>query len=194
MSTFNRGLDSAFVAAFNKEYDNGGWLRGLLDDREIFLAIREDYVNLYYRGCSLLRLERLDGAMVGRVHYKYLLRPYSDDPYVTVLDGQPDFRGGANNLFLCGFDDIGALKRAVEPYVGTEKAGVRNIVCDNPNILDVEIAFGVGGTDETGASAPRVTLQPSVVPASARPSSCLRPSISATVRHCVQKTTGFRRS
>ncbi len=156
MSTFNRGLDSAFVAAFNKEYDKGGWLRGLVDDSEIFLAIREHYVNFYYRGCSLLKLERLDAAMVGRVHYKYLLRPDSDDPYITVLDGQPDFRGGARNLFLRGLDDIGAIKRAAEPYVGTEKAGVHNIVRDNPNILDVEIAFGISGTDESGASAPRV--------------------------------------
>ena len=156
MSTFNRGLDGAFVAAFNNEYDKGGWLRGLVDDSEIFLAIREHYVNFYYRGCSLLKLEHLDDAMVGQVHYKYLLRPDSDDPYITVLDGRPDFRVGARNLFLRGFDDIGALKRAVEPYVGTEKAGIQNIVRDNPNILDVEIAFRVSGTDETGASAPRV--------------------------------------
>ena len=156
MSTFNRGLDSAFVAAFNKEYDKGGWLRGLVDDKEIFLAIREHYVNFYHRGCSLLKLERLDGAMVGRVHYKYLLRPDSDDPYITVLDGRPNFRGGATNLFLRAVDDIRALKKAAEPYGGIEKAGVHHIVRDNPNILDVEIAFGADDTDEAGASAPRV--------------------------------------
>ena len=74
MSTFNRGLDDAFVTAFNGEYDKGGWLRGLVDDSEIFLAIRENYVNFYYRGGSLLKLECLDGAMVGQIHYKYLLR------------------------------------------------------------------------------------------------------------------------
>lgn len=156
MSTFSRGLDSAFVAAFNEEYEKGGWLRGLVDDKEIFLAIREQCVNFYYRGCSLLRLERLKGAMVGQTHYKYLLRPDSDEKYVTVVDGRPDFRGDAKNLFLHGFDDIGALKKAAEPYVGAEKAGVHHIVRDNPNILDVEIAFGIGGTEESGASAPRV--------------------------------------
>lgn len=158
MSTFNRGLDNAFVAAFNGEYDKGGWLRGLVDDSEIFLAIRENYVNFYYRGCSLLKLECLDGAMVGQIHYKYLLRSASYNPYIKVLDGQPDFRGGEKNLFLHGFDEIGALKKAAKPYTEAEKDGVHDILRANPNILDVEIAFGIGGTDEAGASAPRVDL------------------------------------
>ena len=156
MSAFNRGLDCTFVAAFNEEYDKGGWLRGLVDDKEIFLAIREHYVNFYYLGCSLLRLDCRSGAMVGKIHYKYLLRPDSDNRYITVVDGRPDFRGDAKNLFLDGFDDIGALKRAAKPYADEEKVGVHDILRDNPNILDVEIAFGNGGTRESGASAPRV--------------------------------------
>lgn len=70
MSVFNRGLDDAFVTAFNEEYDRGTWLSRLVDDKDVFLAIRENYVNFYYRGCSLLRLDLLDRSMFGEIHYK----------------------------------------------------------------------------------------------------------------------------
>ena len=66
MSVFNRGLDDAFVAAFNKEYDKGGWLNALVDDEELFVAIRENYVSFYYRGCSLLQLGLQAGTMIGK--------------------------------------------------------------------------------------------------------------------------------
>lgn len=156
MSSFNRGLDRTFVAAFNEEYDRGGWLRGLVDDKEIFLAVRGNYVNFYYRGNSLLKLECLNGALVGQIHYKYLLRPDVNNPYIKALNGQPDLPNDAKDLFLPGFDDVDALKKAAGPYAGAEKTGVHDIVRDNPNVLDVEIAFGTGRTNDAGASAPRM--------------------------------------
>ena len=156
MSTFNRGLDKEFVDVLNEEYEKGGWLRGFVDDRDIFLAIRESYVNFYYRGCSLLRLAWKAGAMVGKIHYKYLLRPALDNPYIEVVNGRPDLPGDAKSLFLRDFNNIGDLKRAVQPYAGAEKTGVHDILISNHNIVDVEIAFGTGGTDEADASAPRV--------------------------------------
>ncbi|MCY3837521.1 MAG: hypothetical protein OXH09_02525 [Gammaproteobacteria bacterium] len=156
MNSFNRGLDSTFVAAFNEEYDGSGWLRGLVDDKDIFLAVRQNYVNFYHLGSSLLKLECLNGALVGQIHYKYLLRPDADNPYIKTLNGRPDLPNDAKELFLLGFEDVKALKTAARPYAGPEKTGVHNIVRDNPNILDVEIAFGTGGADEARASAPRV--------------------------------------
>lgn len=157
MSTFSRGLDSAFVAAFNEEYDKGGWLCRLVDDKEIFLAVRKQYVNFYYRGCSLLRLNCLNGAMVGQIHYKYLLSPdYPEDSYVKLQNGRFKLPHDGREMFLRNFDCIDALKRAAKPYAGAEKAGVHNIVHANPNVLDVEIAFETDGTGEAGASALRV--------------------------------------
>ena len=150
MSVFNRGLDDAFVAAFNKEYDKGGWLNALVDDEEIFVAIRENYVSFYYRGCSLLQLVLQAGTMIGKIHYKYLLRPDSDNPYIKVVDGQPDLPSNTKSWLISDFDDIGVLKRAAKPHVVDEKVGVHDIICANPNIIDVEIAFGTGQTDEAG--------------------------------------------
>ena len=155
MSTFKRGLDRGFVDAFNEEYEKGGWLKGLVDDKDVFLAIRENSVNFYHRGCSLLKLDWKGGAMTGEVHYKYLLRPDLPNPYVRVRvgDGSPDLPDG---LFLDSLSDVESLKKAVQPHAGGEKSGVHDILAANNNILDVEIAFGGGGRGEPGPSAPRV--------------------------------------
>lgn len=156
MNTFNRGLDDAFVTALNEKYDESGWWRKIVDDQEIFLAIRENYVNVYYRGCSLLRLDWKAGAIIGETHYKYLLNPSISKPYAKVDDGQVSLPGDTRSLFLNSLDDLSGVKKAARPYAGDEKTAVHDILAANPNILDVEIAFGTGGTGKTDPSAPRV--------------------------------------
>ena len=48
------------------------------------------------------------------------------------------------------------LRPSASPHAGLEKIGVHNIVKENRNVVDVEIAFGVPGTDEDGPSARRI--------------------------------------
>ena len=152
MSTFNRGLTDEFVCALNKEYDKGGWWCRFVNDRDIFLAIRENYVNAYYRGCSLLRLSLEGDAIVGQIHYKYLLAPKHPNEYVKVESGEPAL-DDAESWFLDDIGEIDSLKKASTPYAGAEKTGVHNILSANNNVLDVEIAFG---KDESDAGAPRL--------------------------------------
>lgn len=56
-----RGLSDNFMAALT-----GGVLTPLLDrvkaDRTLCLEIREDYLNIYYRGGSLMRISPADGG------------------------------------------------------------------------------------------------------------------------------------
>ena len=153
MSTFNRGLDDAFVEALNQEYDKGSWWRRFVDDQDVFLAIRENYVNAYYRGCSLLKIELKDGAIVGQIHYKYLLRPSTPNEYVKVIEDGRASLDDMESWFLKDVNDIDSLKKAVEPYAGDEKTGIQDILKANFNILDVEIAFG---KDESESGAPRL--------------------------------------
>ena len=157
MSMFNRGLDDAsFVHALNQEYDKGGWWTGFANDQDVFLAIPENYVNVYYRGCSLLRLKWKAGVIIGEIHYKYLLNPSISNPYVKIVHEQIKLTDDMKSLFLNSLNNISDLKKAAEPYAGTEKKGVHDILASNPNILDVEIAFGNAGSDESGPSAPRM--------------------------------------
>lgn len=47
IGTFSRGLDDDFVEALNHEYERGGsWWKGFVDDKELFLAIRRNCVNV----------------------------------------------------------------------------------------------------------------------------------------------------
>lgn len=144
---FNRGISDDFVKALNDEYRKGGWWRNLVDDPKTFLAIRDDYVNIYYRGCALLML-RLNGSRLeGSVDYKYLLRPdlQGANRSITVVDGKPDLGQHSSRFFLDDLANVNDLKRAVEPYAEEEKTGVHDIILGNPNVLDVEIAISDGG-------------------------------------------------
>lgn len=155
MFTFNRGIDGRFVDRLNAEYERGGWWRAIATDPDLFIAIRDGYLNVYKGGNSLLKLT-LDGdRLAGETHYKYLLRPDSRTPYVPVDNGLVKLPDAAA-LFHADLSDIPALKRAAAAYVGDEKAGVHRIVLSNPNVVDVEVAFGLAGNGEEGPSTRRI--------------------------------------
>lgn len=144
MFAFNRGINRDFVSRLNAEYERGGWWRAIVSDPNLFIAIRDGYLNVYWNGNSLLKLT-LDGdRLAGEAHYKYLLRPDLPKPYVPI-DGGVAVLPDASALFQNDLSDVAALKRAAAPYAGDEKAGVHRIIMSNPNILDVEVAFGVVG-------------------------------------------------
>ena len=90
---------------------------------------------------------------MGKVHYKYLLRPSACNEYVKVVDGGANL-DDAKSWFLGDIiGKIDSLKKAATPYAGDEKTGVHEILSANNNILDVEIAFG---KDESDTGAPRL--------------------------------------
>ena len=152
MTAFNRGLDDEFVKALNKQYEKGkdGWWKQFVDDDDLFLAIRHNAVHVYYRGCRLIevRWRKHEKEIVGRTHYKYLLRPEMTKEYVEVEDGQPS----VSNASAYFADRLNAteLKCSVDPYVEPEKDGVHKILMNNPYLLDVEIAIS------DGEKAPRI--------------------------------------
>ena len=153
-ATFNRGLDDDFVKALNHEYGKDEWWRKLVDDKDTFVAIRDNRVNVYYCGCSLAEVWMESGKVVGQTHYKYLLRPSADAQYVRFDDGRYPRLGDQPELFVESPTEVDALKRASRPFAGMEKTGVHAIIKANPNILDVEIAFGMRSA--AGPSAPRI--------------------------------------
>ena len=158
-ATFSRGLRPQFVEQLNELYDRPeSWWRTMMDTEDLLLAVRENYVNIYYRGCSLLKLEDRTGASepVGTTHYKYLLRPeYSDrvrdvdhifenKKEITIIDGKvnlPDAAGEFAHIFSRDLTNIDAIKKAAILYADREKACVHNFAINNPNIIDLEIAF-----------------------------------------------------
>ena len=100
-----------------------------------------------------MKLDWKAGAIVGEVHYKYLLRPSLAKPYLKVKDGEVHLPDDPKQLFQHSVDNIDDLKRAAQPYAKEEKTGVHDILLSNHNILDVEIAFGA---DESDSSVSRL--------------------------------------
>ena len=144
MAAFNRGLDKEFVEALNKEYEKGknGWWSQFVDDKKLFLAIRDNAVHVYYRGCRLIEVAWRNGKLSASTHYKYLLRPEMEKKYVEVVCGKPRIADAR----ACFADGLSAteLKRSAEPYVGDEKEGVHDILLKNHYVLDVEVAISDG--------------------------------------------------
>lgn len=149
MSQFQRGISAKFVERLNAEYRKGGWWQTIADDRDLFIAIRKDYINVYLNGSSLLKLWLEGDELVGETHYKYLLVPEARRPYVKVVGGQVLIESHAD-LFQSDLSNLQALKRAADAYSGGEKSGVHQIVMGNPNVIDVEIAFGAE-SERTGS-------------------------------------------
>ena len=151
MSEFNLGLSDDFVEALNAEYrKEDSWWRPFVDHEKLFVAVREECVDVYYRGQRALRLEWKRRAIAGQIYYKYLLAPELNE-YVGVSAGEPQLTD-PTRLFLRDATDIESLKKAIEPYVSLEGRGVHDIVLSNSNVLDVEIALGKG--EEGGRKRP----------------------------------------
>ncbi len=130
MSKFNRHLTPGFVEALNREYEKtDSWWRRFVDDKDLFVAIRNNYLDVYYCGVRILgNLQWRKKTLRSEIHYKYLRDPDSD--YVYVIDGRPE---------------ISTLKNAIERHQDgkkQEKAGVHDIILRNSNsALDVEVAI-----------------------------------------------------
>ena len=133
--TFSKGLKRGFVETLNELYDQPeSWWCKLVDDKELFLAIRENYVNVYHLGGSLLKLKPEGQGVVGEVHYKYLLRPrLTTSEYVKVIDGVPSLPA-ACKMFTQNLARVREIKKATKPHASAEKSGVHDIVLSNWNI------------------------------------------------------------
>ncbi len=145
---FKRGLKDEFVEALNREYEkDGGWWKKIVDDPELFIGIREDYLNIYFNGSSLLKLKHTGGHLVGETHFKYLLKDLRRDGPNNYIKSE---NGRFEHFNSTGFySDIGKdledIKKTSELFQDDEKKGVHQITIDNANVIDTEIAFPGSG-------------------------------------------------
>ncbi|MCY4560029.1 MAG: hypothetical protein OXF79_27455 [Chloroflexi bacterium] len=154
-STFKRGLNEEFVNRLNEMHRDGGWWPTMVEDKRLPITIRDNYINVYYQGCSVLKLSWSQGKIAREIHYKYLLKPSIDgSEYIGFGESGPKLPTDLKNIFLEDLDNVGELKRAVTPYAGLEKKGVHDVVVGgkNPNVVDLEVAIG------EGKSVPRMDL------------------------------------
>lgn len=155
MSNFKRGLGPDLVRVLEEEYNRLSWWYAMANDPELFIAIRDEYLNVYWKGNSLLKLFLQDGRLVGEVHYKYMLRPKSNTPYLRIEGGKVMSANHAD-YFLSDLSSIEYLKSSADIHAGPEKSGVHKIVMSNLNVIDVEIAFGTENEQSGAKVAERI--------------------------------------
>ncbi|SOE81038.1 hypothetical protein SAMN05446927_4293 [Caballeronia arationis] len=159
---FDRFLSPALLAALQPQVAPKWWM-AMAADEDLFIAPRDGYLNVYYRGNSLVKLTAAsDGSLVGEVNYKYLLRPdLKDCLWRMTHDGQivGDLAGQVPlSDFFHDLNDLEGLKKASKRFAGVEKEGVARIAARQSNVIDLEVAFGSGPVGNGKAEIPRLDL------------------------------------
>lgn len=171
---FERGLDGNFMDMLEKVAKRPGWFADVLADPRLILGIRKNYMNVYWLGQSLFKIERdgKKGPLKFSTHPKYLVDPglYKAVPFdgstFTIDKLEPLVKE------YIGLKTLDRMKRAAKLYRGGEKDGVHAVVLANPNVIDTEVAFSkeaevkidteVAFSGESGVkkgpSAPRIDL------------------------------------
>ena len=140
---FSRGLNGQFLDALNQEYDDpSGWWRRIVDDEDLYIGIRENYINVYFDGGSILELRHRKGkGFYGKTHFKYLLnltREHKSKDYVKFKNGTFD-DVSISDPYTEIARDLAKIKKAAKGYQGEEKIGVHQISIQAKNVIDVEV-------------------------------------------------------
>lgn len=128
MSEFKRGITNhRFINELNS---NKYWLQ-MVKDEDLFIAIRNEYLNVYYYGQSICKVEFVKNKIKWTSHKKYL--GIDESGYIDT------------GVYLQKIDE---LKQNARKHGGKEKEQVKQSILENKRlcILDVEITFGREGS------------------------------------------------
>jgi hypothetical protein len=139
---FKKGISEEFVQALKKW---NHW-EEIIRDRDLFVAIRDESINVYFQGCSLFKIS-CDGELSLETHYKYLVRPNLENPYLSWVGDTPPVDDLGQTILTKTFD-IASLKKSSRWYAEPEKAGLHQILKYNDNIVDLEVVLSHKSDDE----------------------------------------------
>lgn len=144
-SSFYRGLSEYYLAALEAltNQPEGNWWRDVLARRDLVIAIRAEYLNVYYRGASIFCVEREGDRLVPITHAKYLTRRKQGSVKMAA-DGTFDI--DSNTALWRSYEGPLTLRemiQAADALTGPEKIGLHALLIASPHVVDVEIAFGV---------------------------------------------------
>jgi hypothetical protein len=136
----NRGLSQANVDFLNSEYDNQeSFWKSLMDDNRLFIAIRDDKLNAYRHGCSLVEISPKPHkqALECVTASKYLTK----SGQVKSVDGRFDPDSLEMHTDLKDEKARASILATMRNFAGPESVGITQILKVNPTIVDVEIAI-----------------------------------------------------
>lgn len=147
MAGFKRGIDMDRMRALKDLAAVPGWWRDVLNDKSVVIGIRDNYLNAYWRGQSILMINiTKSGKVSASTHPKYIVNPDAKNQ-ISLDAASGKFQFDPDVLLIRQYvpgETLEKLKRAAKRYSGREKRGVQEIAEANPNLVDVEIAFRQG--------------------------------------------------
>jgi hypothetical protein len=158
---FKRGLDDDFMRQLEALAKESGWFADVLADEDLILGIRNNYLNVYWHGQSLFKIERPSESIALKftTHPKYLIDPDLSKP--VPFDGS-GFRVDRVEALVREYKvekTLALMKRAAKVYAGEEKDGVHVVAQKDRNVIDTEVAFYCERDgDQQGRYAPRIDL------------------------------------
>lgn len=145
----HRKLDAEFLDALEAlaAAPAPNWWQDVLRNDDLFIAVRRNSLNVYYRGGSIFKIDWINGRIVPSTHIKYLVR--QAQTYVPLIDGR--FQYPATASMWEGYEGAETLRqmmRAATSFAGPEKSGLHPLLVGDPAIIDAEIALTRAVTDE----------------------------------------------
>lgn len=167
MSNFKRSISEKFIGHLEKEVAKGGWWTDVLADPKLIVALRGTYLNVYWCGMSLFKVNEESSGLTVTTHEKYLIDPKLAGQ-VPLIDGLFDIESLIKRAFVPAYEktSLKKMKDAAGYFSKTEKTGCHKIAVRNPNIIDVEITFpgkvslGDGSDDKQGPRVDIASVEP----------------------------------
>jgi hypothetical protein len=143
MSEFKKGLSNKFIDQLAEEANKGSWWADVLNDPQLFIAVRNQYLNVYWRGQSLFKVVSQQSGLKATMHPKFLIDPGVHDE-VTLINRKFNVdklvEGGIIREYK-GPETLEKMKRAAGLFYGPEDSGCHDIILHNPHLIDREIGF-----------------------------------------------------
>ena len=157
---FKRSLNPQFITALNDLYIvPNSWWRKIVDDREVFILIRNNEVRVQANGGLLMDIKQnAQKKLICSTHEEFLSLRTEKDPYVTLgkTSTSPPKRVEGLLDFVKHYSKV---KRRINTFTGDERRAVQQMANKNLQVVDLEIGLeGELKEDGKKKSVPRIDM------------------------------------
>jgi hypothetical protein len=133
-------VSGVFLDALDELAQKPSWWRDVLLRDDVFVAVRANSLNIYYRGASIFRIDDGgDGRVIPWTHTKYLIRQHQvlaqlhDDGHFEPSDiGWSQYAGPST---------LSDMIRSATDLAGAEKSGLHPLIVGSSKVIDVELSL-----------------------------------------------------
>ena len=119
---------------------DGSWWQDVLLRDDVFIAVRNNSLNVYHRGASIFRIDDNGrGKIRPWTHVKYLVKQQQ-----LLAELMDDGRFKPNNIGWSHYESPNTLKdmiRSAADLSGVEKTELHPLVLGSSNVIDVEVSL-----------------------------------------------------